>query len=483
MKQKLLILDDDHAILQMLKTVFGKDEMELYLESDSDSALRRIVVDRPHVAIFDINLPVKSGLEVLREAKKIDPGLSVIMATGNKTTQNAIEAMKYGAYDYVTKPFDITKLKGVVNKAMECNTLNRKVRYSSDREQLSANGVEEDVMIGSSPEMLEIWKMVGKVADSDATVLVQGDSGTGKELLARAIYNNSRRRNRPFLAVNCAAMPEALLESELFGHEKGAFTDAHARRIGKFEQCNGGTIFLDEIGEMSPANQGKLLRVLENQEFERVGGNETIKVDVRVIAATNRTLVNAVKEKTFRMDLFYRLRVVSFYLPPLRERVEDIPLLVDLFIKKFSQKYGKKIKGIAPVALDLLAGHPWEGNIRELKNVINSATVFCKGDFLMPEDFESFLQAQAGFKEIDLDAAGDDYYAVFWNMLEPVFDGICLKNKGAIYENINMGLEKALIHMAMEKSRNNQVLAAKLLGISRNTLRDRLERYKIGASD
>jgi transcriptional regulator with GAF, ATPase, and Fis domain len=337
-------------------------------------------------------------------------------------------------------------------------------------------------MIGSSPEMIEIWKMVGKVADSDATVLIQGDSGTGKELLARAIYNNSRRRNRSFLAVNCAALPENLLESELFGHEKGAFTDAHCRRIGKFEQCTGGTIFLDEIGEMSPANQGKLLRVLENQEFERVGGNETIKVDVRVIAATNRSLVSAVKEKSFRIDLFYRLRVVSFYLPPLRDRVEDIPLLVNLFVNMFSSKYAKKIKGVAPEALDMLISHHWEGNIRELKNVINSATVFCKGEILMPEDFESLHLSKAGKKEMCLEGIVDDYYTVFWNILEPMFDRVCLKNRGTVYDNINMGLEKALIHMAMEKSSQNQVLAAKLLGISRNTLRDRLERYKIDNS-
>ncbi len=478
MKAKLLILDDDHAILQMLKTAFSGDEMELFLESDSETALRRILTERPNVAIIDISLPVKSGLEVLLEAKKIDPGLSVIMTTGYKTTQNAIEAMKNGAYDYITKPFDLKKLKASVSKALECNLLTRKVRYTRDRDQLQDN-TDEDIMIGSSPEMIEIWKMVGQVADSEATVLIQGESGTGKELLARAIYNNCKRRNRPFLAVNCAALPEALLESELFGHEKGAFTDAQSRRIGKFEQCNGGTIFLDEIGEMSLANQGKLLRVLENQEFERVGGNETIRVDVRIIAATNRSLVNAVKDKSFRMDLFYRLRVVSFYLPTLRDRVEDIPLLVDLFINKFSRKYGKNIRGIAPDALDILCSHHWEGNIRELKNVINSAIVFCKGDILMPLDFESFLQPKAGFKEIDLENSGEDYYTVFWSMLEPVFDGICQKNRGAIYENINMGLEKALIHMAMEKSSNNQVVAAKLLGISRNTLRDRLERYKI----
>ncbi|MBJ6724005.1 sigma-54-dependent transcriptional regulator [Geomesophilobacter sediminis] len=483
MSAKLLILDDDHDILQMLKTIFSTEEYELLLESDGESALRRIAADRPNVAIMDISLPKKSGIEVLKEAKKIDPGLAVIMATGYKTTQNAIEAMKHGAFDYLTKPFDMGKLKAAVKKALDCNLMSRKVRYAKDRSQIIEEDVAEDVMIGSSPEMIEIWKMVGSVADSDATVLIQGESGTGKELLARAIYDNSRRKNRPFLAVNCAALPEALLESELFGHEKGAFTDAHSRRIGKFEQCNGGTIFLDEIGEMSLANQGKFLRVLENQEFERVGGNETIKVDVRVIAATNRSLLANVKEKAFRMDLFYRLRVVSFFLPPLRDRQEDIPLLVDLFVKKFAKKYGKNIKGVAHEALAMLCAHPYEGNIRELKNVINSATVFCRGDILVPGDFESFLKAKAGFKEVDLDAAGDDYYEVFWRMLEPVFDGICQKNKGAIYESVNMGLEKALIHMAMEKSNNNQVFAAKLLGISRNTLRDRLERYRIGASD
>ena len=481
MKYKLLILDDEQVILQMLKTCFQED-IELFLETESDAALRCIAAERPNVAIIDINLQGKSGLEVLKEAKKIDPGLAVIIATGCGTTQTVIEAMKLGAYDYLTKPFDIKKMQGIVGKALECNLLSRKVRYIRESDVISAEESDTDIMIGSSPEMIEIWKMVGKVADSDASVLIQGDSGTGKELLARAIYNNSRRRNRSFLAVNCAALPDNLLESELFGHEKGAFTDAHSRRIGKFEQCTGGTIFLDEIGEMSPANQGKLLRVLENQEFERVGGNETIKVDVRIIAATNRSLISAVKDKSFRMDLFYRLRVVSFYLPPLRDRVEDIPLLVNLFVNMFSRKYEKKIKGVAPEALDMLISNHWEGNIRELKNVINSATVFCKGEILMPEDFESLHQSKAGKKEICLEGIVDDYYTVFWNILEPMFDRVCLKNRGTVYDNINMGLEKALIHMAMEKSSQNQVLASKLLGISRNTLRDRLERYKIDNS-
>jgi DNA-binding NtrC family response regulator len=478
MKYKLLILDDEKEILDMLGAVF-QDEAELFLESEGETALRRIASERPNVAIVDINLPGRSGLEVLKEAKKIDPGLAVIMATGQGTTKTAIESMKLGAYDYLPKPFDFRKIQSIVRKAYESNLLSRKVRYSRESELATANEEDADVMIGSSPEMLEIWKMVGQVSDSDATVLIQGESGTGKELLARAIYNNSRRRNRSFLAVNCAALPENLLESELFGHEKGAFTDAYCRRIGKFEQCNGGTIFLDEIGEMSLANQGKLLRVLENQEFERVGGNDTIKVDVRVVAATNRSLLSCVKDKKFRMDLFYRLRVVSFFLPPLRDRVEDIPLLVKLFLDNYSKKYAKKMKGVAPEAMDMLIAHHWEGNIRELKNVINSATVFSKSEVLMPQDFETFLKPQGGRKEMNLEGIVDDYYSVFWNILEPMFDRVCLKNRGNVYDNVNMGLEKALIHMAMEKSSQNQVMAAKLLGISRNTLRDRLERYKI----
>lgn len=482
MRPKLLILDDDREILQLTKNIFQDEMMDIFMESDGEAALRRIVSDRPNVAIMDISLPGESGLAILAKAKQIDPGLAVIMASGLGTTQYAIEAMKAGAYDYLTKPFNINKLKAVVQKALECNLLSRKVIYTKGHESDSLNLDNSDVMIGSSPEMIEIWKMVGKVAGTDATVLIQGESGTGKELLARAIYNNSLRKNRSFMSVNCAALPENLLESELFGHEKGSFTDAHARRIGKFEQCNGATLFLDEIGDMSLANQGKLLRVLENQEFERVGGNETIKVNVRIIAATNRSLVNSVKEKSFRMDLFYRLRVVSFFLPPLRERVEDIPLLVNFLINHFARKYGKKVTNLTPEAMDLLVSQPWEGNIRELKNVIDSATVMCKGGQLMADDLMPFIQTGSGLPKQGQERGNDDYYALFRNMLEPQFDRICLKNKGTVYDDINTGLEKALVHMAMEKSNHNQVLVAKILGISRNTLRDRLARYDIGNS-
>ena len=483
MKSKLLIVDDDVMTLNLLKKIFAESNMDLHLESTAENALGCIMKEHPNVALLDIHIPGKNGLEVLQDAKKLDPGLSVIIMTGYNTTQTAIEAMKYGAYDFVTKPFDMHQLKKLVQKALDNNLLNRKVRFTKNISQLADTPLDEDLMIGSSPEMMEIWKMVGRVADSEATVLVTGETGTGKELLARAIYNNSKRRNRPFLAVNCAALPENLLESELFGHEKGAFTDAHCRKIGKFEQCTGGTIFLDEIGEMSLANQGKLLRVLETQQFERVGGNETIKVDVRVIAATNRSLLSAVKEKAFRLDLFYRLRVITFFLPPLRERPEDIPLLIDLFLRRYARKHGKPVKELSREAYSLLLESPWEGNIRELQNTISSAVVLSSGTVLTPEDF-AFLNGEGeGARGGGQIADGASYAEIFRTTLEPLFDGIVRKNHGSVYESVSTGLEQALIFMALDRSERNQVMAAKLLGISRNTLRDRIERFKLHCND
>lgn len=477
MNMKLLILGNDPDLFELLQSEFSAEGPDINLAADIAGAMKFIAQHRPNVAVIDLDVHGGTGLEALQAAKEVDPSLSVIIVTGSKDTRKVIEAMKMGAYDYQTKPFNAQKLKGVVLKAAECNLLTRRtVRFAGGRESFSDGTGHGDVMIGSSPEMLEVWKMVGRVAGSTAAVLIQGESGTGKELLARAVYNYSARHDKPFLAVNCAALTENLLESELFGHEKGAFTDAHARRIGKFEQCNGGTIFLDEIAEMSLANQGKLLRVLENQEFERVGGNDTVKVDVRIIAATNRSLVQAVKEKAFRLDLFYRLRVISFYLPPLRERPEDIPLLVELFISKFSRLHGKSIRGIAPKALDLLIGCPWEGNVRELKNIVNSAVVLCQGDILFPEDFAKLLPEREERRRVESNGGTGDYATFFRQMLEPEFDGIQRKNGGMVFTCLQSGLEQAIIELALDRSGNNQVQAAKMLGISRNTLRSRLVR-------
>jgi two-component system nitrogen regulation response regulator GlnG len=475
MANKLLILDDETSALDLLGNFFADSDFELLLENDSDAALERARVERPNVALVDISLPKKSGLEVLRELKEIDPRICVIIMTGHLTTQNVIEAMKHGAFDYLTKPLNLKQLEALVNKAFQTNSLTRGIRLIGGPAHAKIVEVETDAMIGSSPEMIEIWKMIGKISESDATVLIQGDSGTGKELLARAVFTNSRRKNKPFFAVNCAALPENLLESELFGHEKGAFTDAVRLHIGRFEQCNGGTIFLDEIAEMCQKNQAKLLRVLENQEFERVGGNETIKVDVRIIAATNRSLITAVKEKRFRLDLFYRLKVVTIHLPPLRERLEDIPLLVSHFVKRFSRDNNKPLLKVAATAMKVLLAYPWPGNIRELKNVINSAVVFSKGDTLFPEDFEPLLYGSNALDEVARESSTWDCYA----MLKPLFNDISLNHEGSAYEGIISRVEESLIRLTVEKYRNNQVHAAKFLGISRNMLRERLKKYDL----
>jgi DNA-binding NtrC family response regulator len=475
MPASLLIIDDDRQIRELLQSLFQEDGYEIALASSGDEGLERARTLRPSLVILDIMLPGgRGGFDTLQELKALDPTMPIIMMTGNSSMSSAIEAMRLGAFDYVVKPFRVDKLRDLVTKAVETSMLSRNVRFTQESATISDEDLHnEDIMIGSSPEMVEIWKMVGKVADSDATVLIQGESGTGKELLARAIFNNSTRCNKPFLAVNCAALPENLLESELFGHEKGAFTDAHVRRIGKFEQCHGGTIFLDEISEMSMANQGKLLRVLENREFQRVGGNETITVDVRIISAANRSLVTAVKEKTFRMDLFYRLRVVNFHLPPLRERQEDIPQLVDFFVRRAAAKYRKKLRGVSTEAMELLLDCPWSGNIRELKNAIDSAVVIAGGEVLLPGDLALLEQGAAQHR--DIPSAGGEISVT--DAVQRSFSLLSRKYAGRLHEAVCGRVERSLIELVMAQCEDNQVAAAKLLGISRNTLRSRLEKY------
>ena len=471
MVPKLLIIDDDHAILDLLQHAFADCNYEIFQAADGQVGLDLIKNHRPNVAIIDINLPGMSGLNILKEIKAISLGITVIITTGENTTHNAIEAMKSGAYEYLVKPFDIKKMLETVSRGISSNQLSRKVKFSQGKKAAKNPSPDEDIMIGSSPPMVEIWKMVGKIAESDETVLIQGESGTGKELLARAIYSNSVRKNQPFLALNCAALPESLLESELFGHEKGAFTDAHSRRIGKFEQCNGGTLLLDEISEMSLVSQGKLLRLIENQSFQRIGGNEEIHSDVRVIAATNKNLIDAVRAKKFRLDLYYRLRVVNFQLPALRERRDDIPLLVDLFIQQYAAKYNKKQLEIAPETMQMLISQEWEGNIRELKNAISAAVVFSTEEVLQPGNFKQFPHAseQRDYLEKDLTDQLKAY-------IKQRFPELCRKQAGSIFPLFCTEIEETLVDLALDRCDNNQVAAAKLLGISRNTLRKRLER-------
>src|SRR4051794_14781452 len=398
----LLVVDDEPSILYFFRQAFAQPEVTLLTASSAAEGLEAVARDRPDVVILDINLPDASGLETFRRIHRIDPKVPVIFITGHGTMATAIEAMRLGAYEYLLKPLELDHLTDLVDRAFEISRLMRVPPTIPE-----ADGAEgtADVMIGRCPAMQEVYKAIGRVAPQDVTVLVLGESGTGKELVARAVYHYSKRARGPFLAINCAAIPENLLESELFGHEKGAFTGADRKRIGKFERASGGTLFLDEIGDMTPLTQTKILRVLQGQEFERVGGNEPIKADVRVVAATNRDLEKMVAEGTFRGDLYYRLNVYAIRLPPLRERGVDLPLLAEHFVRRFSRELKKDVRGIAPEAMELLQSYRWPGNVRELQSVIKQALLQTTGPVVLPEFLPAVLRSQ----EKGPDGPGFDY--------------------------------------------------------------------------
>src|SRR6476619_6049292 len=373
---KLLLIDDEADVQYSFRRIFDSPEIELTTAASGEEGLKIIPKLKPDLVIMDVRMGGITGLETLRRIRQIDAKLPVILMTAYGTTQTAIEAMKLGAYDYLLKPFDVPKLKEIVYGALKAaSDMKQVVSY----QPLLESEDYELGIVGRSEPMQQVFKLIGQLAAADATALITGESGTGKELVARAIYHHSDRSQQPFLAVNCAAIPEQLLESELFGHERGAFTGATNQRIGKFEQCNRGTIFLDEIGDMTPATQTKILRVLQSGTFERVGGNQPIRVDVRVIAATNKPLEQAVANKEFREDLFYRLNVVRIHLPPLRERRDDIRLLVNYFLRKFAQAQKQQPKSISPECLDFLERYHWPGNVRELENIVQRAIVVAKG--------------------------------------------------------------------------------------------------------
>src|SRR5262252_6283897 len=380
---KLLLIDDEADVQYSFQRIFTSPEVELTTASSGEDALRLIPKIQPDLVLMDVRMGGISGLETLRRIRQMDSKLMVILMTASGTTQTAIEAMKLGAYDYLLKPFDVPKLKEIVANALKAA---RDMKQVVSYEPLLESEDYELGIVGRSEAMQQVFKLIGQVAASDATALVTGESGTGKELVARAVYHHSNRHTQPFLAVNCAAIPEQLLESELFGHERGAFTGATMQRIGKFEQCNGGTLFLDEIGDMTPATQTKILRVLQSGTFERVGGNTPIQVDVRIIAATNKALEEAVAARQFREDLFYRLNVVRIHIPPLRERREDVRLLVNYFLNKFAREQESPPKSVSAGVVKSLEQYHWPGNVRELENVVRRALVVAKGDAILPGD-------------------------------------------------------------------------------------------------
>ncbi len=477
---KLLLIDDERDMHYSFRRIFDSPDLELIPAASGEEGLRLIAERRPDLVLLDIRLGGINGLETLRRIRHLDARLPVILMTAYGTTQTAIEAMKLGAYDYLLKPFDVPRLKHIVGEALRAA---RAMRQIVSYQPLLEQEDYELGIIGRSPAMQEVFKLIGQLAASDATALITGESGTGKELVARAIYHHSRRSRQPFLAVNCAAIPEQLLESELFGHEKGAFTGATHQRIGRFEQCHGGTIFLDEIGDMSPATQTKILRVLQEGTFERVGGNATVRVDVRVIAATNQDLERAVAEKRFREDLFYRLNVVRVRLPPLRERPGDIPLLADYFLRRGAQKFGRPPGLLSAEALALLERHSWPGNVRELENALQHALVVAKGETILPADLPASVRAplsaaapeqtEVSPPAISRASAGDDSEVT--DLATRLFAWARSHPQRKVIEAV----ERALVVQALKETRGNQVRAAQLLGMTRATLRKRIERFGI----
>ncbi len=475
---KLLLIDDEADVQYSFRRIFDSPAIEITTASSGEEGLRLIPKVNPDLVMMDVRMGGISGLEMLRRLRQTDARLPVIIMTAYGTTQTAIEAMKLGAYDYVLKPFDVPKLKALVASALEAARAMKKV--VSYQPLLESEDYDIGI-VGRTEGMQNVFKLIGQLAASDATALITGESGTGKELIARAIYSHSRRNELPFLAINCAAIPENLLESELFGHEKGAFTGATNQRIGKFEQVNGGTLFLDEIGDMTPATQTKILRVLQNGTFERVGGSQPVKVDVRIIAATNKPLEQAVADKQFREDLFYRLNVVRIRVPPLRERIPDLPLLVDYFLQKFAQKNKQPLKGISKEAMQSFQAYEWPGNVRELENVIHRALVVSKGDAILSADlpgeiFRTDTEVRESTSRVtDTVSSGLAPEADFTTIAQILFQMARRDSKMKVIPF----LEREMVIHALKETKGNQVQAARILGITRATLRKRIEKFGI----
>jgi two-component system nitrogen regulation response regulator GlnG len=466
---KILVVDDEADIRRAFHRNLASETLQVVDAANGDEAIRMVAQERPTLVVMDIRMGATSGLDTLRKLRELDPKLFVIMMTAYGTTQTAIEAMKLGAYDYVLKPLEVPKLKALIDSALKAA---RDVREVVSYQPLLASEDYAEGIVGNSEPMQQVFKLIGQVSQSDATVLITGESGTGKELVARAIYHHSRRAEKPFLAINCAAIPENLLESELFGHERGAFTGAADRRIGKFEQCDQGTIFLDEIGDMPLSTQTKILRVLQNGEFQRVGGNQTFHVDVRVIAATNKDPEQQVSTKRFREDLYYRLNVVRIHLPPLRERREDVRLLVDYFLQRLAKSCAipGKVMKISPEALKILDRLPWPGNVRELENVIERSAVVARGDSILPRDLPAEVREPRAVA-----VPPEDLGTAIDAAVRPLY---ALAKKDPKLK-IMAVVERELIARALVETNGNQVQAARLLGITRATLRKRIEKFGI----
>ncbi len=454
-KARILMAEDEKAQRDLLEGFLKKEGFRVKAVSNGKQALEQINADLFDLVLLDYKMPELNGLQTLREIRKQCPDLPVVMMTAYGTVETAVASMKEGALDYLTKPIDLDELLLMIQKVLERSTLIK------ENKELKARLQERFTfqnIIYSSPQMVEVMGLVARVAPSQATVLIRGESGTGKELIANAIHFASTRSDKPFIKVSCAAIPETLLESELFGHEKGAFTGAIQKRIGRFEEAHGGTIFLDEIGELTASTQVKLLRILQEKEFQRLGSNLSLKTDVRIIAATHRNLEEAMKQGLFREDLYYRLNVISILLPPLRERKEDIPILIDHFLKKYSEVNQKKIDDLSKEARALLMRYSYPGNIRELENLIERAVVLCRGNMITTQDLPFHLREETSEKQ--------------WES----------PGKGKTLPESLEEIERDLIIRALHQHQGIQTRAAESLGISERVLRYKMKKYGIRQS-
>jgi nitrogen regulation protein NR(I) len=479
----ILIIDDDEEVRYSLGRVLGARQYHIVEAGSGEAGIAMAKQGAPDLVFLDIRMGGMSGIETLQHLRALHPQLLVVLMTAFGTAQTAIEAMKFGAFDYVMKPFDADKVLALADNALKTKAdLQTAAGYMP---KLKSEDYKEGI-VGSSPAMQDVFKVIGQVTASDVTVLISGESGTGKELVARCIFQHSHRSAKPFMAVNCAAIPENLIESELFGHERGAFTGATGQRNGKFELCDGGTLFLDEIGDMSLATQTKILRVLQEGEIQRVGGSETIKVDVRMIAATNRDLEAMVKEKTFREDLYYRLAVVRLRLPSLRERMADIPEIVDFMLQKLEKTKKTRVRKVAPEAMEVLSRHRWPGNVRELENAIYRSAVIAQGDTILAKDLPVELReavhatvsvpaAPAPAGAVPAAGAAAPAAAAVPEGLEGSLDFIYQRLSADKAETILERLEREMIVRAIKEFSGNQVRASERLGITRATLRKRLD--------
>jgi DNA-binding NtrC family response regulator len=473
----LLLIDDDPDLLSArVRHVFPAPTHRVEVVQTGAEGLKRVAAACPDVILLDLRLPDQSGLDILRQVRRFDARIPVVMVTVARSSDSAIEAMRHGAYDYLLKPIDLQRLDHVINEALKVSRLMREpARIVEKAETPPDEELPGEAIIGCCPGMQEAYKAIGRVADQAFPVLITGGSGTGKELVARAIYQHGPRAQAPFLALNCAAIPENLLESELFGHEKGAFTGADRRRIGKFEQCSGGTLFLDEIGDMPPATQAKMLRVLQEQAFERVGGNETIRTDVRLIAATHRDLKAWSEEGKFRSDLYYRLGVFTIHLPPLRERDDDLLMLVHYYLRRFNRELGREVREVTPEGLDRLRAYPWPGNVRELQSVLKQALLKASGPVLLPAFLpdlqESGVRGQGSEKSVSLTPDSCS--------LTPGLETFVVRQRvesdvRALYADTHRELDRQLLTRVLEFTHGNLQQAALMLGIARQTLRLKL---------